>query len=85
MGTNDGSSSDTDRSESYVTVSRDGVTTSDFLFTAVLQHERVDNDGGCGLIVGECIAMAIASVCDYVGANTSPARRRAHEIVGIIK
>ena len=64
------------------------MTTSDFLFTAVLQHEqRVDDDGGCNceLIVGECIAMAIASVCDYVGANTSPARRRAHEIVGIIK
>ena len=34
---------------------RDGVTTSNFLFMAVLQHERVDDDGGCGVLV-ECIA-----------------------------
>ena len=36
-------------------ISRDGVTTSNFLFMAVLQHERVDDDGGCGVLV-ECIA-----------------------------
>ena len=36
-------------------ISRDGVTTSNFLFMAVLQHERVDDDGRCRVLV-ECIA-----------------------------
>ena len=49
----DGSSSY--RSGSYVT--RGGGTTGNFLSTAVLQHEQVDDDGGCGVVV-ECIAMA---------------------------
>ena len=32
-------------------ISRDGVMISNFLFMAVLQHERVDDDGGCGGLV----------------------------------
>ena len=43
----DGSSSD--RSGSYV--SRDGGTTRNFFSTAVLQHELIDDDGGCGVVV----------------------------------
>ena len=53
----EGSSSD--RSASYVT--RDGGTASNFPSTAVLQYERVDDDGGCVIVV-ECIALAVASV-----------------------
>ena len=51
-----------------------------FVYTAVLQHKRVDDDGGCGVVV-ECIAIAMASVCGYAGAKASLARQRAHEIV----
>ena len=46
----------------------------------MLQHKRVDDDGGCGVVV-ECIAIAMASVCGYAGAKPSTARQRAHEIV----
>ena len=46
----------------------------------MLQHEQVDDDGGCGWAV-ECIAMAVVFVCRFVGAEDSLAKRRAHKIV----
>ena len=54
------------------------------LFTAVLQHERADDDGGCRVVV-EYIAIAMASMCGYAGAKVSPARWMAHEIVGTLR
>ena len=79
----DGSSSDRSGA-SYVT--RDGMTrTSNSLFTAVLrQHER-ESMPTAGVVVVECIAMAVASVCGYAGAKVSPARRRAHKIVEMLR
>ena len=38
-----------------------------------------------GVVVVECIAMALASVCGYAGAKVGPARRRAHKIVEMLK
>ena len=53
----------------------------------MLQYERVDDDGGCVMVV-ECIAVAVASVCGFAGAEASheasPARRRTHEIVELM-
>ena len=54
------------------------------LFTAVLQYERADDDGGCRVVV-EYIAIAMASMCGYAGAKVSPARWMAHEIVGSLR
>ena len=49
--------------------------------TAVLlQHKRVDDDGGFGVVV-KCIVVAVASVCGFASAEASPARRKAQEIV----
>ena len=69
---------------SYVT--RDGMTrTSNSLFTAALrQHER-ESMTTAGVVVVECIAMAVASVCGNAGAKVSPARRRAHKIVEMLR
>ena len=50
----------------------------------MLQYERVDDDGGCVMVV-EYIAGAVASVCGSAGAEASPARRRAHEIVEMVR
>ena len=50
----------------------------------MLQYERVDDGGGCVVVV-ECIAMAVASLCGFAGAEASPARRRAHEIVEMMR
>ena len=58
--------------------------TSNFLSTATLQHEHVDDgDTGCGGRGGrvECIAVAVASVCGFAGNDASQARQRALEIV----
>ena len=79
----DGSSSDRSGA-SYVT--RDGMTrTSNSLFTAALrQHER-ESMTTAGVVVVECIAMAVASVCGNAGAKVSPARRRAHKIVEMLR
>ena len=50
----------------------------------MLQYERVDDGGGCVVVV-ECIAVAVASLCGFAGAEASPARRRAHEIVEMMR
>ena len=74
---NDGSSSDR-IGATYVT--SDCVTrTINSLFTAVLQHERVDEDCGCGVVV-EYIAIAMAPISGYAGAKASPTRWMSHEI-----
>ena len=55
-----------------------------FPSTAMLLYERVDDGDGCVVVV-ECIAVAVASLCGFAGAEASPARRRAHEIVEMMR
>ena len=55
-----------------------------FPSTAMLQYERVDDGDGCVVVV-ECIAVAVASLCGFAGAEASPARRRAYEIVEMMR
>ena len=50
----------------------------------MLQYERVDDGDGCVVVV-ECIAVAVASLCGFAGAEASPARWRAHEIVEMMR
>ena len=46
----------------------------------MLQHKRVDDNGGFGVEV-ECITVTVASVCGFASAEASLARRNTHEIV----
>ena len=50
----------------------------------MMQYKRVDDNSGCVVVV-ECIAVAVASLCGFAGAEASPARRRAHEIVEMMR
>ena len=54
------------------------------LFTAVLQHERVNDDCGCRVVV-KCIVIAMASMCGYAGAKASQSRWMVHEIVETLR
>lgn len=67
-------------------ITRNDVTTSNFLFMAVLQHERADDGRGHGVLVWNVLpAMDMASVCGYTGAKASSVRLRAHGIVEMMR